>query len=91
MKCKKTGIFYKDYKQGQKTNRIKDISILYSIKKLKGIRECIIKSFIFYYNDYYLVYQNTKYIACYQPQKPELATFKSTKKNKMDYRKLIRT
>ena len=47
--------------QGQKINTVKGISILYSKEKLKGIRECIIKSFIFYYNNYYPIHQKAKY------------------------------
>ena len=35
--------------------------MLYNKKKLKGIRECIIKSFAFYYNNYYLIHQEAKY------------------------------
>ena len=43
--------------------------MLYSEKKLKGIREYIIKSFAFYYNNYYLIYQEAKYNISYWPQK----------------------
>ena len=39
--------------------------MLYSKEKLKGIRECIIKSFAFYYNNYCLTYQEAKYGASY--------------------------
>ena len=35
--------------------------MLYNKKKLKGIKEYTIKSFIFYYNNYYLIYQEAKY------------------------------
>ena len=35
--------------------------MLYNKEKLKGIRECIIKNFTFYYNNYYLTYQEAKY------------------------------
>ena len=54
--------------------------MLYSKKKLKGIRECIIKSFIFYYNNYYLTYQEAKYSVSYQPQELKLDILKGTKK-----------
>ena len=56
MKYKKQGYYIRDYRQSQRTNIIKGTSILYSKEKLKGIREYTIKSFIFYYNDYYLTY-----------------------------------
>ena len=35
--------------------------MLYNKEKLKGIREYIIKSFIFYYNNYYPIHQEAKY------------------------------
>ena len=35
---------------------IKGTNILYNKEKLKGIKEYTIKSFVFYYNNYYLVY-----------------------------------
>ena len=53
--------------------------MLYSKEKLKGIRECTIKSFAFYYNNYYLIHQEAKYDISYQPQKPKLDIFKGTK------------
>ena len=37
----------------------------YSKEKLKGIREYIIKNFVFYYNNYYLIYQEAKYSTSY--------------------------
>ena len=54
--------------------------MLYSKKKLKGIRKYTIKSFVFYYNDYYLIYQKAKYNISYQLQKLKLDIFKGTKK-----------
>ena len=39
--------------------------MLYNKKKLKGIRECTIKSFIFYYNNYCPTHQEAKYGASY--------------------------
>ena len=54
--------------------------MLYSKKKLKGTRECIIKSFIFYYNNYYLTHQEAKYSVSYQPQELKLDILKGTKK-----------
>ena len=39
----------------QRTNIIKDTSTLYSKEKLKGIKKNIIKSFVFYYNNYCLI------------------------------------
>ena len=67
MKCKKQGYFARDYKQGQRTNIVKGTSILSSKEKIKGIKEYIIKSFIFYYNNYYLTPQEAKYSVSYQP------------------------
>ena len=65
MKYKKQGHFIRDYRQSQRTDIVKGTSILYSKEKLKGIRECIIKSFIFYYNNYCLIYQEAKYSVSY--------------------------
>ena len=53
--------------------------MLYSKEKLKGIKECIIKSFIFYYNNYYPTHQKAKYSVSYQPQELKLDVFKGTK------------
>ena len=39
--------------------------MLYNKEKLKGIRECIIKSFAFCYNNYYPTYQEAKYGVSY--------------------------
>ena len=65
IKYKKQGHYTRDYRQGQRTNAVKGINILYSKEKLKGIKEYIIKSFIFCYNNYYLIYQEAKYSASY--------------------------
>ena len=54
--------------------------MLYSKEKLKGIKEYIIKSFIFYYNNYYLTYQEAKYSINYQLQELKLNVLKGTKK-----------
>ena len=54
--------------------------MLYSKKKLKGIRECIIKSFIFCYNNYCPTYQEAKYSTSYWPQELKLDVLKGTKK-----------
>ena len=53
--------------------------MLYSKEKLKGIKECIIKSFAFYYNNYCLTHQEAKYSASYWPQEPKLDILKGTK------------
>ena len=53
--------------------------MLYSKEKLKGIKEYIIKSFAFYYNNYYLTHQKAKYGISYQPQEPKLDVLKGTK------------
>ena len=39
--------------------------MLYNKEKLKGIKEYIIKSFVFYYNNYCLIYQKAKYSVNY--------------------------
>ena len=39
--------------------------MLYSKEKLKGIKEYIIKSFAFYYNNYYPIHQEAKYSVSY--------------------------
>jgi hypothetical protein len=49
----------------KKTNTVKGINMLYNKKKLKGIKKCIIKSFVFYYNNYCLTHQEAKYGASY--------------------------
>ena len=53
--------------------------MLYNKEKLKGIREYIIKSFVFYYNNYYLTYQEAKYGISYQLQKLKLDILKGIK------------
>ena len=65
IKYKKQRYYTKDYRQGQRINIVKGTSILYNKEKLKGIRECIIKSFIFCYNNYYPTYQEVKYSVSY--------------------------
>ena len=40
--------------------------MLYSKGKLKGIKKYIIKSFAFYYNNYYPTHQEAKYGVSYQ-------------------------
>ena len=66
IKYKKQGHYIRDYRQSQRTNTVKGTSILYSKEKLKGIKEYIIKSFIFCYNNYYLTHQEAKYGVSYQ-------------------------
>ena len=39
----------------------------------------MIKSFIFYYNNYYLTHQEAKYSTSYQPQELKLNILKGTK------------
>ena len=56
IKYKKQGYYIKDCKQGQGTNTAKNTSILQGKSKIKAIREYIIKSFIFCYNNYCLVH-----------------------------------
>ena len=52
--------------------------MLYNKEKLKSIRECIIKSFAFCYNNYCLIYQEAKYSISYQPQELKLNVLKGT-------------
>ena len=52
--------------------------MLYSKKKLKGTKKYIIKSFAFYYNNYYPIHQEAKYGVSYWPQKPKLDILKGT-------------
>ena len=54
--------------------------MLYSKEKLKGIKEYIIKSFAFCYNDYYPTHQEAKYGTSYQPQELKLDVLKGIKK-----------
>ena len=65
MKCGKQGHYARDYRQGQRTDAVKGISTPYSEEKLKGTRECMIKSFAFCYNNYCLTHQEAKYGASY--------------------------
>ena len=53
--------------------------MLYSKEKLKSIREYIIKSFVFCYNNYCLTHQEAKYGVSYQLQELKLDIFKGTK------------
>ena len=65
MKYRRQGYFTRDCRQGQRTNAVKSTNMLYNKEKLKGIREYIIKSFIFYYNNYYPTHQEAKYSVSY--------------------------
>jgi hypothetical protein len=42
-------------------NRAQNKGILEDNNQIKGIRECLIKHFTFYYNSAYTVYKDTKY------------------------------
>ena len=53
--------------------------MLYSKEKLKGIKKCTIKNFIFCYNNYCLTHQEAKYSISYQLQKPKLDILKGIK------------
>ena len=53
--------------------------MLYSEEKLKGIKKYTIKSFIFYYNNYYLIHQEAKYSINYWLQELKLDILKGTK------------
>ena len=54
--------------------------MLYSKEKLKSIKEYTIRSFIFCYNNYYLIHQKAKYSASYWLQELKLNIFKGIKK-----------
>ena len=54
--------------------------MLYSKEKLKSIKKYIIKSFIFYYNNYCSIYQEAKYGVSYWPQELKLNILKGIKK-----------
>ena len=54
--------------------------MLYNKEKLKGTKKCIIKSFIFYYNNYCPIHQEAKYGISYQLQKLKLNALKGIKK-----------
>ena len=53
--------------------------MLYSKGKLKGTKEYIIKSFAFYYNNYYPTHQEAKYGANYQLQELKSDVLKGIK------------
>ena len=53
--------------------------MLYSEKKLKSIREYMIKSFAFYYNNYCPIYQEAKYGINYWLQELKLDILKGIK------------
>jgi hypothetical protein len=42
-------------------NKAQNKGILENNNQIKGIRECLIKHFAFYYNNAYIVYKDTKY------------------------------
>ena len=56
IKYKKQEYYIRNCKQGQGINTVKSTSILQGESKIKGTRECTIRSFIFYYNNYCLVH-----------------------------------
>jgi hypothetical protein len=78
MKCGKQGHYARDCRQGQRTDAAKGTSTPYSEEKLKGTRECTIKSFAFCYNNYCPTHQEAKYGASYWPQEPKSDALKGT-------------
>jgi len=48
------------------------------MEELKGTKECLIRSFVFYYNNICQMYKNAKYSASYWPQELELDKLKGT-------------
>jgi hypothetical protein len=66
IKYGKKGHFIKKYGIVQRKllgfkNRAQNKGILKNNNQIKGIRECLIKHFTFYYNSAYTVYKDTKY------------------------------
>jgi hypothetical protein len=66
MKYGKKGHFIKEcgIAQGKPLrfgNRAQNKGILKDNNRIKGIRECLIKHFAFYYNSICIVYKDTKY------------------------------
>jgi hypothetical protein len=58
-------------------NRAQSKSILEDNNQIKGIRECIIKYFTFYYNSTCIVYKDTKYSIGWWPKEPILSYIKA--------------
>jgi hypothetical protein len=66
IKYSKKGHFVKEYSTAQRKllkfkNRAQNKGILEDNNQIKGIRECLIKYFTFYYNSAYTVHKNAKY------------------------------
>jgi hypothetical protein len=66
IKYGKKGYFIKKYSTAQGKllkfkNRAQNKGILENNNRIKGIRECLIKYFAFYYNSTCIVYKDTKY------------------------------
>jgi hypothetical protein len=66
IKCSKKSYFIRECSivQGKPLgfkNRAQNKGILEDNNQIKGIRECLIKHFTFYYNSAYIVYKDTKY------------------------------
>jgi hypothetical protein len=66
IKYSKKGYFIKECGTAQGKplgfrNRVQNKSILEDNNRIKGIRECLIKHFAFYYNSAYTVHEDTKY------------------------------
>jgi len=56
------------------------------MEELKGTKECSIRSFIFYYNNTYLIHEDVKYRASYWPQEPKLNKLRGTKEQDRLYK-----
>jgi len=56
------------------------------MEELKGTKECLIRSFAFYYNNVYQMHKNTKYSTSYWPQELELDKLKGTKEQDRLYK-----
>jgi len=75
MNCGKQNHYARDCRQGQSIKAIKGItnprlSNPKKSKELKGTKKCVVKHFVFYYDDRCPVYKKAKYSANYWLQKP---------------------
>ena len=88
--CGKQGYFARDCKGGQSNHTIKGTRLADGAYvqrdngALRGIKECLINSFAFYYNNICQIYKDAKYSVSYWPQELLLPKFRGT--NKPAYR-----
>jgi hypothetical protein len=65
MNYRKKGYYARDYKDNWGTNAVKGTIIPREVEEFKGIRGCIVKYFIFCYNNRCHVYKEVKYGVSY--------------------------